>query len=95
MHDGLHIALDLVGETLVPGQGGAEWQEEATDERAIRIAVNEAFNNGTGSWPTMKVEERIKCVEKFAELMATKRDEVVNFIMWEIGKTLPDSKRCV
>lgn len=56
-------------------------------------AANEAFNNGTGSWPTMKVEERIKCVEKFAELMTTKRDEVVNFIMWEIGKTLPDAQK--
>ena len=55
--------------------------------------ANEAFNNGTGSWPTMKVEERIKCVEKFAELMVTKRDEVVNFIMWEIGKTLPDAQK--
>ncbi|MCA0933590.1 NADP-dependent glyceraldehyde-3-phosphate dehydrogenase [Lutimonas saemankumensis] len=56
-------------------------------------AANEAFNNGTGSWPTLKVEERIKCVEKFAELMVTKRDEVVNFIMWEIGKTLPDAQK--
>lgn len=56
-------------------------------------AANEAFDNGTGSWPTMKVEERIKCVEKFAELMVLKRDEVVNFIMWEIGKTLPDSQK--
>ena len=56
-------------------------------------AANDAFNNGTGDWPTMKVEERIKCVEKFAELMALKRDEVVNFIMWEIGKTLPDAQK--
>ena len=56
-------------------------------------AANEAFNNGTGVWPTMKVEERIKCVEKFAALMVLKREEVVNFIMWEIGKTLPDAQK--
>lgn len=56
-------------------------------------AANEAFSNGTGQWPTMRVEERIACVEKFASLMKTKRDEVVNFIMWEIGKTLPDARK--
>ena len=56
-------------------------------------AANEAFNNGTGLWPTMKVEDRIKCVEKFAAIMKTKREEVVNFIMWEIGKTLPDAQK--
>jgi len=56
-------------------------------------SANEAFNNGTGDWPTMKVEDRIKCVEKFATIMKTKRDQVVNFIMWEIGKTLPDAQK--
>lgn len=56
-------------------------------------AANDAFSNGTGSWPTMRVEERIKCVEKFASLMVLKREEVVNFIMWEIGKTLPDAQK--
>ncbi len=52
-----------------------------------------AFDNGQGVWPTMKVEDRIKCVEKFAALMVPKREEVVNFIMWEIGKTLPDAQK--
>jgi len=56
-------------------------------------SANDAFSNGTGAWPTMRVEERIKCVEKFAELMRLKREEVVNFIMWEIGKTLPDAQK--
>lgn len=56
-------------------------------------AANEAFKNGTGSWPTLRVGERIKCVEKFAALMVQKRKEVVNFIMWEIGKTLPDAQK--
>ena len=56
-------------------------------------AANNAFANGTGKWATMRVKDRITCVEKFASLMAEKRDEVVNFIMWEIGKTLPDSRK--
>lgn len=60
--------------------------------QALDAAV-EAFDHGQGQWPTMKVEDRIKCVQKFAELMVLKREEVVNFIMWEIGKTLPDSQK--
>ena len=56
-------------------------------------AANAAFANGTGKWATMRVKQRISCVEKFASLMSKKRDEVVNFIMWEIGKTLPDSRK--
>jgi glyceraldehyde-3-phosphate dehydrogenase (NADP+) len=56
-------------------------------------SADQAFDNGTGAWPTMKVKDRIKCVEKFAELMLPKRDEIVNFIMWEIGKTLPDAQK--
>jgi len=41
----------------------------------------------------MKVEDRIKCMETFVELMKTKRDEVVKLLMWEIGKYLPDSQK--
>lgn len=56
-------------------------------------AANRAFANGTGKWATMKVKNRIACVEKFAKMMAEKRNEVVNFIMWEIGKNLADSRK--
>ena len=52
-----------------------------------------AYNNGQGLWPTMKVETRIKCMEKFVEQMKTKRAEVVKLLMWEIGKNLPDSEK--
>ncbi|KJD35435.1 aldehyde dehydrogenase [Tamlana sedimentorum] len=52
-----------------------------------------AFNKGQGLWPTMKVEDRIKCMEKFVEQMKTKREEVVKLLMWEIGKNLPDSEK--
>ena len=56
-------------------------------------AANGAFSNGTGEWATMRVKDRIRCVEHFASLMARKRTEVVNFIMWEIGKNLPDARK--
>lgn len=52
-----------------------------------------AYNNGQGLWPTMKVIDRIACMEKFVEQMKTKRDEVVKLLMWEIGKNLPDSEK--
>ncbi|SFZ90910.1 glyceraldehyde-3-phosphate dehydrogenase (NADP+) [Flaviramulus basaltis] len=52
-----------------------------------------AYDKGQGLWPTMKVEARIKCMEKFVEQMKTKREEVVKLLMWEIGKNLPDSEK--
>jgi glyceraldehyde-3-phosphate dehydrogenase (NADP+) len=52
-----------------------------------------AYNKGKGLWPTMKVEDRISCMEKFVKQMATKREEVVKLLMWEIGKNLPDSEK--
>jgi len=52
-----------------------------------------AYNKGQGLWPTMKVVDRIACMEKFVEQMKTKRAEVVKLLMWEIGKNLPDSEK--
>ena len=56
-------------------------------------AANKAYSNGTGTWPTMKVYERINCMQKFVDLMVLKRDEVVKLLMWEIGKNLKDSEK--
>ena len=53
----------------------------------------DAFDNGKGMWPTMKVLDRIKAMEKFVAEMKTKRDVIVNLLMWEIGKNLNDSKK--
>ena len=52
-----------------------------------------AFNNGQGLWPTMKVGDRIKCMEDFVTKMKDTRAEVVKLLMWEIGKTLGDSEK--
>lgn len=59
---------------------------------ALDAAVN-AYNSGLGEWPTMRVADRISCMQKFVKEMATKRDEVVKYLMWEIGKNLPDSQK--
>lgn len=57
---------------------------------ALDSAVG-AFNRGKGKWPTMRVGERIKCLEKFAGKMKNHREEVVNLLMWEISKNKTDS----
>ena len=52
-----------------------------------------AYDNGLGEWPTMTVEGRIKCMQKFVYLMIQQRDLIIKLLMWEIGKTLPDSTK--
>jgi glyceraldehyde-3-phosphate dehydrogenase (NADP+) len=59
---------------------------------ALDAAVK-AYDLGHGAWPTMSVTERITHVENFLEAMKTKRVEVVNLLMWEIGKTQKDSEK--
>lgn len=56
-------------------------------------SASKAFNNGQGLWPTMKVADRIKCMEDFVSKMKTTREEVVKLLMWEIGKSLGDSQK--
>lgn len=65
--------------------------EKASIE-CLDSAVN-AYDAGQGLWPTMKVIDRIKCMENFVSKMKTTRAEVVKFLMWEIGKSLPDSEK--
>ncbi len=65
---------------------------EAAALEALEAACN-AYKKGQGAWPTMKVADRIACMEKFVRQMKTKRDEVVKLLLWEIGKTLPDSEK--
>jgi len=59
---------------------------------ALDAAVK-AYDQGQGVWPTMKVRDRIECMEKFVRIMETKWNQVVKYLMWEIGKTLPDSEK--
>ncbi|SNZ00098.1 NADP-dependent glyceraldehyde-3-phosphate dehydrogenase [Flagellimonas pacifica] len=56
-------------------------------------AATHAYAQGQGVWPTMKVKDRIECMESFVKKMEGKREEVVKLLMWEIGKSLPDSRK--
>lgn len=64
-----------------------------TEKEAMAVlkAAVEAYDNGAGFWPTMPVEDRIKCVQNFVFHMKEKRNEIINLLMWEIGKNYPDA----
>ena len=53
----------------------------------------QAYDLGRGHWPTLSVRDRIEYIEKFVERMKEKREQVVNLLMWEIGKNLIDSRK--
>ena len=66
-----------------------------TEKESLEVldaAVN-AYDNGRGLWPTMPVAERIKCVEEFVYRMEEKKKDVVDLLMWEIGKSYQDSEK--
>lgn len=66
---------------------------DPADAMEVLDAAVKAFNNGRGEWPMMSVSQRIDAVEKFTQKMIAKRDEVVTLLMWEIGKSLGDSRK--
>ena len=65
----------------------------AAEADAAIAAADAAYDQGRGRWPTMSVAERIACVEDFTNQIVARRREIVNLIMWEIGKSLADSQK--
>ena len=56
-------------------------------------AAVKAYNDGDGYWPSLPARERIKYVSNFLDRMVKVREEVVNLLMWEIGKSRKDSEK--
>ena len=82
-------STDVYAPTLL---GSIPSMGEAEAEAVTKAAVS-AYNKGQGLWPTMKVADRIKCMQDFVTQMKVTRSEVVKYLMWEIGKSLPDSEK--
>lgn len=59
----------------------------------ILDAAKKAYNQGRGEWPTMTVKKRIQHMLRFVKAMREKRNEVVNYLVMEIGKTIKDSEK--
>ena len=93
--------MDVLSPVMVPdGKGGLTRKlvgsiPHASPKEAVEAldAAVAAYNNGQGEWPTMTVENRIKCMQKFVYLMIKERDLVIKLLMWEIGKTQGDSTK--
>lgn len=66
-----------------------------TEKEALEAldAAAKAYDDGKGLWPTLSVEARIARMEDFVWRMKEKRAEVVNLLMWEIGKSAEDSAK--
>jgi len=67
------LAPTKIGET--PAMGEA-------DALAAVEACSRAWDSGKGQWPTMTTLERIECIEHFTNLMLSRKQEVVNLLMW-------------
>ena len=72
--------------------GSIPLMNEETALEALDAACS-AYDRGKGLWPTMKVENRIAAMKKFVTLFKQKREEVVKYLMWEIGKNLSASQK--
>jgi len=66
-----------------------------TEKESMEIleAAVRAYEHGRGLWPTLSVGNRIKQLEEFVYRMIEKRKEVVNLLMWEVGKSQLDSEK--
>jgi glyceraldehyde-3-phosphate dehydrogenase (NADP+) len=66
-----------------------------TAEESLKAldAAAQAYDQGRGTWPTMSVQGRIEHVADFAYRMKQKKDDVVQLLMWEIGKSASDSEK--
>ena len=66
--------------------------DEAAALSALEAAVK-AYDNGRAAWPTLPVAGRIRHVEDFVFRMQARKKEVVNLLMWEIGKSCADAEK--
>lgn len=90
VHSPLFVKTNTGYEQKIIGSTPMLTKEEALV--ALDAAVH-AYNRGHGTWPSLTVSERIEHVEKFLSHMREKRSDVVNLLMWEIGKSLKDSEK--
>jgi glyceraldehyde-3-phosphate dehydrogenase (NADP+) len=86
------VCLREDGRLRRPVVGRVPKMDEATAMAALDAAAR-AWDAGRGRWPTLSVAGRIAAVEDFVARMLKVRDDVVNLLMWEIGKSLDDSRK--
>ncbi len=78
------LTQTLIGSYPMAGQ---------VEAQAALDAAVAAYDNGRGEWPTMPTADRIACMENFTGKMIEKRAEIIQLLMWEIGKSQADSAK--
>jgi glyceraldehyde-3-phosphate dehydrogenase (NADP+) len=87
------VRLRQADGTLTPLEIGSQPHMGRDEALAALDGAVRAYDHGGGVWPTMLVAERIACLEHFIRLICVKRREIVQLILWEIGKSLADSEK--
>ena len=87
------IQTRLTDGTLAPRViGSYPLLDEAESLKALDAAVR-AYDHGRGEWPALSVADRIAAVEKFTRLIVARKAEIVQLLLWEIGKSAADSEK--
>jgi len=91
---------EVLSPVFIPGANGLERKllgtiPHTSPKEALESldAAVTAYNDGQGEWPTMSVDGRIKCMQKFVYLMIKQRTPVIRLLMWEIGKSNADATK--
>jgi glyceraldehyde-3-phosphate dehydrogenase (NADP+) len=66
-------------------------QMNGDDVSEVLKSAKAAWNNGRGVWPQMTANERIAAMERVVASLKQRRTEIVDVLMWEIGKTTDDA----
>lgn len=82
-----------VTDNIKPIRLGSVPQQGEKEALMALEAARKAYDLGRGEWPTMRIKDRIEAMLHFVKMIKTKRLEVVNFLMWEIGKSKSDSEK--
>lgn len=72
--------------------GSIPEMDEETALHALDAAVR-AWDRGNGVWPRLSAEKRIQAIVSFTKRMEEKREEIVHWIMFEIGKSRADAEQ--
>jgi len=91
---------EVVSPVQVKSDGGAAQRKRLGEAPLLSVAAAlesldvavRAYDNGRGTWPTMSVGERIRCVHRFSRAVQEQRGEIVKLLMWEIGKSLKEAQ---
>mmetsp|Transcript_34540 Transcript_34540/g.75601 ORF Transcript_34540/g.75601 Transcript_34540/m.75601 type:complete len:611 (-) Transcript_34540:109-1941(-) len=65
-----------------------------TTEQALSVldTARAAWNGGSGEWTQMSLKERTLAIEKFVFELKKRREDIVEVLMWEIGKNRKDAE---